>query len=57
MIQTAPSRDGTLCGFTLRADLVGARTDALSTLLIRQDWTGTGLWSAAPDGSDGEANA
>ena len=32
----------TLCGFTLHADLVGARNVTLRTLLIRQDWMGTG---------------
>ena len=45
------------CGFTLHADLVAARNVTLRTLLIRQDWIGTGLLSAAPDGSDEEAKA
>ena len=45
------------CGFTLHADLVGARNVTLRTLLIRQDWMGTGLLSTAPDGSDAEAKA
>jgi predicted transposase len=45
------------CGFTLHADLVGARNATLRTLLIRQDWIGRGLLSAAPDGSDDEAKA
>jgi len=45
------------CGFTLHADLVGARNVTLRTLLIRQDWIGTGLLSTAPDGSDAEAKA
>ena len=45
------------CGFTLHADLVGARNVTLRTLLIRQDWMGTGLLSTAPDGSDTEAKA
>ncbi len=45
------------CGFTLHADLVGARNVTLRTLLIRQDWIGTGLLSAAPDGSADEAKA
>ncbi len=37
--------------------IVGVRTVTVSTLLIRQDGIETGLWSAAPDGSDGEAKA
>ena len=47
----------TACGFTLHADLVGARNVTLRTLLIRQDWMGTGLLSTAPDGSDDETKA
>ena len=45
------------CGFTLHADLVGARNFTLRTLLIRQDWMGTGYLSASPDGSDAETKA
>ena len=45
------------CGFTLHADLGGTRNVTLRTLLTRQDWMGTGLLSAAPDGSDAEAKA
>ena len=41
----------------LHADLVGARNIAMRTLLIRQDWIGTGLLSVRPDVSDDEAKA
>jgi IS605 OrfB family transposase len=43
------------CHYTLHADLVGARNITLRTLLIRQDWIGTGLLSRLPDVSDREA--
>ena len=45
------------CQYTLHADLVGARNIAMRTLLIRQDWIGTGLLSVRPDVSDVEAKA
>jgi IS605 OrfB family transposase len=43
------------CGYTLHADLVGARNVALRVLLSRQDWESTGLLSAVPDASGDEA--
>jgi IS605 OrfB family transposase len=45
------------CGYTLHADLIGARNVTLRTLLIRQDWIKTGFVSMAPDASDKEAKA
>ncbi len=45
------------CGYTLHADLVGARNVIMRTLLIRQDWIETGFVSMAPDASDKEAKA
>jgi IS605 OrfB family transposase len=45
------------CHYTLHADLIGARNITLRTLLIRQDWIGTGLLSIAPNVSDREAKA
>jgi putative transposase len=45
------------CGYTLHADLVGARNIALRTLVIRQDWMATGQLSVAPDVTDNEAKA
>lgn len=45
------------CHYTLHADLVGARNITLRTLLIRQDWIGTGVLSVRPDVSDREAKA
>jgi putative transposase len=45
------------CHYTLHADLVGARNVTMRTLLVRQDWTRTGLLSMAPDASDNEAKA
>jgi len=45
------------CGYQLHADLVGARNIALRTLLVRQDWTSTGVLSLRPDASDREAKA
>ncbi|WP_040446228.1 RNA-guided endonuclease InsQ/TnpB family protein [Ktedonobacter racemifer] len=45
------------CGYTLHADLIGARNVTLRTLLIRQDWIRTGFVSMAPDASDKEAKA
>ena len=46
-----------MCGYTLHADLIGARNVALRTLLIRQDWMSTGALSVRPDASDVEAKA
>jgi putative transposase len=43
------------CGYTLHADLVGARNVALRVLLFRQDWESTGRFSAVPDASSDEA--
>lgn len=45
------------CGYELHSDLVGARNIALRTLLVRQDWTSTGILSAFPDVSKDEAKA
>jgi IS605 OrfB family transposase len=45
------------CHYTLHADLVGARNIALRTLLVRQDWTSTGVLSVRPDVSSDEAKA
>ena len=45
------------CHYSLHADLVGARNMTMRTLLIRQDWIGTGLLSIAPDVSSEEAKA
>ncbi len=45
------------CGYILHADLVGARNLVLRTLVLRQDWSTTGLLSMAPDASDREAKA
>jgi IS605 OrfB family transposase len=51
------------CHYTLHADLVGARNITMRTLLVRQDWTRTGLLSVAPGSelgphaSDGETKA
>ena len=45
------------CGYTLHADLVGARNIALRTLVVRQDWMTTGQLSDAPDVTDNEAKA
>ncbi|GHO79371.1 transposase [Ktedonobacter sp. SOSP1-85] len=45
------------CGYTLHADLIGARNVTLRTLLIRQDWIKTGCVSIIPDASDKEAKA
>jgi putative transposase len=42
------------CGYTLHADLVGARNVALRVLLFRQEWESTGLFSAVPDVSGDE---
>ena len=43
------------CGYTLHADLVGARNVALRVLLSRQEWESTGRLSAVPDASSDEA--
>jgi len=45
------------CGYTLHADLIGARNITMRTLLVRQDWIRTGLLSMVPDASDKEAKA
>jgi len=45
------------CGYTLHADLVGARNVALRVLLSRQDWESTGRLSAVPDASSDEGKA
>jgi putative transposase len=45
------------CGYTLHADLIGARNITLRTLLVRQDWIRTGCLSLIPDASDKEAKA
>lgn len=45
------------CGYTLHADVVGARNVALRTLLARQDWTRTGRLSIVPDVSSDEVKA
>lgn len=45
------------CRYTLHADLVGSRNVTLRTLLVRQDWTSTGILSVCPDVSDREAKA
>ncbi|MBV9709933.1 MAG: transposase, partial [Ktedonobacteraceae bacterium] len=45
------------CGYTLHADLIGARNVTLRTLLVRQDWIRTGCLSTIPDASDNEAKA
>jgi IS605 OrfB family transposase len=42
------------CGYTLHADLVGARNVALRVLLSRQSWESTGRFSAVPDVSGDE---
>jgi IS605 OrfB family transposase len=45
------------CGYTLHADLVGARNVALRVLLSRQSWESTGRFSAVPDASSDESKA
>jgi len=45
------------CGYTLHADLVGARNIALRTLVIQHDWMATGQLSDVPDVTDREAKA
>jgi putative transposase len=45
------------CGYTLHADLVGARNVALRVLLFRQSWESTGCFSAIPDASSDEGQA
>jgi putative transposase len=45
------------CHYKLHADLVGARNITMRTLLVRQDWTRTGVLSVRPDVSDAEAKA
>lgn len=43
------------CGFTLHADLLGARNVTLRTLISRQDWEVTGRFSTVLDVSSDEA--
>ncbi|MEQ9550901.1 MAG: transposase [Coleofasciculus sp. G3-WIS-01] len=45
------------CGYTLHADLVGARNVALRVLLSRQDWESKGRFSAVPNASSDEGKA
>lgn len=45
------------CHYVLHADLIGARNVALRTLLVRQDWTSTGVLSVRPDVSCDETKA
>lgn len=45
------------CGYTLHADLIGARNVALRVLLSRQDWESTGRFSVVPDASSDEGKA
>jgi IS605 OrfB family transposase len=45
------------CHYTLHADLLGAKNITMRTLLVRQDWTSTGILSECPDVSDKEAKA
>ena len=45
------------CHYTLHADLIGARNVALRALLVRQDWTSTGVLSVRPDVSCEKAKA
>ena len=45
------------CEYALHADLIGARNLVMRTLVLRQDWSTTGLLSMAPDASDREAKA
>jgi putative transposase len=52
-----PYRQRTGRPYTLHADLVGARNIAMRTLLVRQDWTRTGVLSVRPDASDDETKA
>jgi putative transposase len=45
------------CGYTLHADLIGARNVTMRTLLVRHDWARTGALSMCPHTSDNEAKA
>ena len=45
------------CGYSLHADLVGARNITVRTRAIWQDWMATGQLSVAPDVTDQEAKA
>ncbi|GHO77544.1 transposase [Ktedonobacter sp. SOSP1-85] len=45
------------CHYTLHADLLGAKNITMRALLVRQDWTSTGILSECPDVSDKEAKA
>ena len=45
------------CGYSLHADLVGARNITVRTRAIWQDWMATGQLSVAPDVTDHEAKA
>ncbi|HEY6539849.1 MAG TPA: transposase [Ktedonobacteraceae bacterium] len=55
--EQCPHRQHTGRPYTLHADLVGARNIAMRTLLVRQDWTRTGVLSVRPDASDSETKA
>ncbi len=46
-----------VCGYECHSDLLGAKNIAMRTLLVRQDWTNTGLLSETPDVSGGETKA
>ncbi|WP_425388047.1 zinc ribbon domain-containing protein [Deinococcus misasensis] len=46
-----------VCGFQLHADLAAARNINLRTLLVWQDWMGTGALSVRPDVSYREVKA
>jgi transposase len=48
---------GQVCQLVRHADLIGARTLALRTLLARQDWVSTGVVSERPAVSSEEAKA
>ncbi len=45
------------CHYTLHADLIAARNITMRTLLLRQDWSRTGILSVCPDVSCDEAKA
>ncbi len=46
-----------VCGYQVHSDLLGSRNIALRTLLVRQDWTSTGILSASPNVSNVEDKA
>ena len=47
----------TVCRYECHSDLVGARNITMRTLLLRQDWSKTGILSVSLDVSDREAKA